>query len=123
MGALKALLFTVVSTGLIMWLGLYLQSRKPSAEPTRFERIVANLYLLFRRIVCFTAAFIILLAGALFVRAAPNLWLGLFACVVTLIPVALLVWLGWFGHERDQGSWNNDITRYEAHRKRYRWRW
>ena len=40
-----------------------------------------------------------------------------------MIPVTLLVWLGWFGHEGRANSPQQDLSRYEMHKSRYRWRW
>jgi hypothetical protein len=123
MEQLKAFLFVGGFTGLIMWLGLYLQTRNPNSEPTRFERIVANSYLWFRRLLCFGMALLFLLGGGIAVWASPNLWLGLAIGILVMIPVSALVWFGWFGHEGRSSSPQEDLQRYEAHKARYRWRW
>lgn len=110
-----------------VWLGLsgllavpcYFMARSKH-EVTRVERFLARAWLLFRRVVCFTAA-ALFAAGGVFVSISPALERYWVDALVMFLLAVLSAWVGTVGAGKSR-AFSDDISVHEARKKRYEWK-
>jgi hypothetical protein len=93
--------------------GLRFLSDRP---PSKFERIVAFCWLLFRRLVAFSGALLFLFGGvSLLLKVGPFASVndGLLGRILLSLPIFLLaafcVWIGVFGQGTHRYHWKDDV--------------
>ena len=117
------LLLAALAVLTLAWFVIY--ERRKSANPSKSENALAFGWLIFRRVVCFSAAvFFGVVAIAVLVAAdeGSSFWsvAGLFlfcACVAFMA-----VWVGISGGGR-QLLMSDDRTVHQERKKRYGWKW
>lgn len=118
-------LLTLVVVGLFIAIAAYFKSRQHAA-PSRTERVAAMLWLLVRRLVCFSAAALCLLGSGLMAYsmvASSATWIGAIGIAVALPFAFIFAHLGMYGGGRYRYDMRDDRPVHEARRKRYGWRW
>jgi hypothetical protein len=103
----------------------YFGTRNRSSPPSGLERVLASMWVWFRRILGLSMGVLMIVAGAyaLFsevgARGLPHRWLA----------AGLLIFLGLFlmyfaivgqGHRRH--DWRDDVALHKENKRRYRWR-
>ena len=103
---------------------LYFRSRQGHA-PTGTERRAALAWLLLRRLVCFSACLLCVVAVALCGYAALQSMSATAAIGAVLALSMSFVFAHWgmYGTGRPHSSMADDKPVHEARRKRYGWRW
>lgn len=112
--------FTV--TGLSIWavfsaliaIPFYFESRESKA-PSKFERTSASLWVIFRRIICFTGSIVCIVGLVVTTKhGQSNL-----AVQATLLLFSLMfIWVGVFGGGKSRG-FQDDVYFHELRKKRY----
>lgn len=117
------ILLTVVALFALVWFVVY--ERRQSAIPGKSERALAQVWLIFRRVACFSvAAFFGVAAVALLVArqqesSLPILFGGVLFCALVAFIAA---WVGMYGGGRRRAM-RDDQAVHEERKKRYGWRW
>lgn len=118
-------LLPLAAAGLFIAIAAYFKSRQDSA-PSRTERVAAMLWLLFRRIVCFSAAALCLMGSVLVaysMLASSATWIGAIGIAVALSFSFIFAHLGMYGSGKKRYDVTEDRPVHDARRKRYGWRW
>jgi hypothetical protein len=121
-----AFLFSFVAIPIgISW---FFYSRR-TAAPSAFETASASIWLLVRRLVCFTGALLFLVGAvmvgfALFQRATQfSVIERIGSALFMLALAALCVWVGIFGQGANRYAFRDDVELHQENKRRYRWRW
>lgn len=97
--------------------------------PTLFERTVATVWLLIRRIVCFAGALLFLVGASIlaFNLATSATQMDTFTrlgyALFMLFASVFCVWAAIYGQGPRRGAWKDDVALHRKNKKRYGWRW
>ena len=102
----------------------YFGTRNRSADPSRTERVLATVWVWFRRIAGFTVGGLMILGAAFMafseagVKEGPSRWSvagGLFLFGL------FLIYFGIIGQGTRRYDWRDDVELHKANKRRYRW--
>ncbi|MDD2761731.1 MAG: hypothetical protein PHH11_15745 [Methylomonas sp.] len=100
----------------------YFNSRKTD-EPSRIEAVAAFTWLLIRRVVCFTAAFIFA-AAAIGMLFDTDGWAErLVRSGLSLMMAVFFGWVGVYGQGWNRYKITDDLALHRKNKDRYKWRW
>jgi hypothetical protein len=118
----RGLLFALCGVGVMLAIAVYFENRR-DVEPDRLERTLAGGWLVFRRIVCFGAAFLVVAGMALVAFAAPITAGVVLGLVIAGGFAAFFIWVGLYGQGKQRFLLSDDVRLHEENKRRYRWRW
>ena len=120
LGSIVAVL-VVLALAAIPW---YFGTRDRSTEPSALERVLATLWLWFRRIVGIGAGAIFLWAGWGVARSGATANDAMSPLIVGPL-IALLglfcIYIGIVGQGWNRADWRDDIDLYRHNKRRYKW--
>ena len=120
LGSIVAVL-AVATLAAIPW---YFDTRDRSTEPSALERVLATLWLWFRRIVGISAGVIFLWAGWGIARSGATANDAMSPLLVGPL-IALLglfcIYIGIVGQGWNRADWRDDIDLYRNNKRRYKW--
>lgn len=111
-----ALLVALAVFALAVCLALYFQGRDLDSPPSRTERILAMVWLVFRRLVCGLGAVACVCGAVACVQAETY---G--PAIALLVFATFMAWTGLVGAGVKRGDMNEDPVIHDQRRKRYGW--
>jgi len=103
----------------------YFGTRDRSSPSSRLERVLATMWVWFRRILGVSMG-ILIFAGGLYALSSeagaqglPNRWIA--GGLLILVGI-FLIYFGIFGQGHRRYDWRDDIALHKENKRRYRWR-
>lgn len=100
----------------------YFNSRK-SKIPSSSEKIVASVWLLIRRLVCFSAAIFLGGLAILIVIFSDFTFQSFGASFAFIVVSAFCIWVGFYGQGWKRADWKDDVALHNQNKARYKWPW